>query len=81
MEIMLPQSAAQVIEILEKNGFEAWAVGGCVRDSLLGQTPKDWDIATNALPEQTSVLVPRLYGRSDRRKARNGHGRFTGTAR
>ena len=56
MEIMLPQSAAQVIEILEKNGFEAWAVGGCVRDSLLGQTPKDWDIATNALPEQTSVL-------------------------
>jgi tRNA nucleotidyltransferase (CCA-adding enzyme) len=41
-----------IINILERNGFEAFIVGGCVRDSLLNKKPHDWDITTNALPEQ-----------------------------
>jgi len=56
MQINLPCYAAKIIERLESSGFEAWVVGGCVRDSLLGQTPDDWDIATNALPEQVVAL-------------------------
>lgn len=56
MEIRLPQTAAKIIERLEQSGFEAWVVGGCVRDSLLGRQPQDWDVATNALPEQVEAL-------------------------
>ena len=41
-----------IIEKLESAGYEAYAVGGCVRDSLMGRTPKDWDVCTNALPEE-----------------------------
>ncbi len=48
----LPQNVKHIIETLEKNSFEAFAVGGCVRDSLMGVEPKDYDITTNALPEQ-----------------------------
>lgn len=43
---------------LEKAGFEAYAVGGCVRDLLLGKEPKDWDVTTNATPEETQVVFP-----------------------
>lgn len=48
--IEIPKDVAYVIEILENKGYEAFVVGGCVRDSLLGRKPKDWDITTNALP-------------------------------
>lgn len=48
----IPQEVKNIIVKLQEAGFEAYAVGGCVRDLLLGQKPKDWDIATNALPEQ-----------------------------
>lgn len=58
MKIKLPDYVAQTIERLEENGFEGWLVGGCVRDSLLGQTPEDWDVATSALPEQVIALFP-----------------------
>lgn len=51
MAIYLPEEVKSIIDTLEKNGFEAFAVGGCVRDSLLGITPNDWDITTDALPE------------------------------
>lgn len=54
--IEIPEYAAQVLRTLESNGFEAWCVGGCVRDSLLGRTPQDWDAATSALPEQVMEL-------------------------
>lgn len=58
--ITLPPGAAFIIGQLESAGFEAWAVGGCVRDSLLGLTPHDWDICTSARPEQTlSVFAAR----------------------
>jgi len=48
-----PVSVIFALQALHNAGFEAWAVGGCVRDSLLGQTPHDWDVTTSALPEQT----------------------------
>lgn len=49
--ITLPPAASAAIERLEANGFEAYVVGGCVRDSLLGRTPNDWDLTTNARPD------------------------------
>ena len=48
----LPEGAAFVLERLRANGYRGYVVGGCVRDSLLGREPKDWDICTDALPEQ-----------------------------
>lgn len=50
--LQLPQSVGIALELLEAQGHVAYAVGGCVRDSLLGRTPKDWDVATSALPHQ-----------------------------
>lgn len=50
--ISLPAGAAFVLERLVENGYSAYVVGGCVRDSLLGLAPKDWDVCTGALPEE-----------------------------
>ncbi len=50
--IDLPQGVSLIIRELETWGYEAWAVGGCVRDSLLGLLPHDWDVCTSARPEQ-----------------------------
>lgn len=52
MTIDIPKGANTVLSILEHNGAEAYVIGGCVRDSILGRTPHDWDICTNALPEK-----------------------------
>ena len=52
MIINIPVDVEKIISRLEKNGFEAYAVGGCVRDSLMGKVPSDWDICTSARPEQ-----------------------------
>ena len=52
-EISLPGEVSQALERLERAGWEAWAVGGCVRDSLLGEKPADWDLCTDAPPEET----------------------------
>ncbi len=49
---MLPENVIYVLEKLNNSGFEAYIVGGCVRDSLLGKTPVDYDITTNALPDE-----------------------------
>lgn len=46
---------------LEKAGFEAWIVGGCVRDLFLGRTPKDWDVTTNATPEEIQAVFPHTF--------------------
>jgi putative nucleotidyltransferase with HDIG domain len=48
----IPKEVSQVTDVLEKAGFEAYLVGGCVRDLLMEREPKDWDITTNAKPEQ-----------------------------
>ena len=50
--IEIPSYARRVVDKLERFGFEAYVVGGCVRDSLLGLTPKDWDVCTNATPHE-----------------------------
>ena len=52
----IPDYVRIVLETLERAGQEAWCVGGCVRDTLLGRTPEDWDVTTSALPEEILTL-------------------------
>ncbi|MCQ4773015.1 CCA tRNA nucleotidyltransferase [Lacrimispora saccharolytica] len=59
MKIQLPEKVKVIIQTLEAAGYEAYAVGGCVRDSVLGRIPADWDITTSALPEQVKELFHR----------------------
>ncbi len=59
MQITLPEHVEKIIEILEGAGHEAYAVGGCVRDSVLGRKPNDWDITTSAKPLETKALFKR----------------------
>ncbi len=59
MRIQLPDKVHNIINTLEEAGYEAYAVGGCVRDSILGRKPDDWDITTSAKPEETKHLFPR----------------------
>ena len=56
MQIHIPNPVAFIMNRLEKEGYCAYVVGGCVRDSILGKTPTDWDIATNAKPEEVQDL-------------------------
>ena len=56
MKLAIPSSAEKILRILEENGYEAYVVGGCVRDSILGRRPDDWDITTSASPEQVKGL-------------------------
>lgn len=55
-KILLPDYVKKLITRFENNGFEAYAVGGCVRDSLLGITPSDWDVCTSAIPSEVISL-------------------------
>lgn len=50
MKMILPKNVSYIIKKLEEAGYEAYAVGGCVRDTILGRTPEDWDITTSARP-------------------------------
>ena len=60
--IKLPDDVQQVLTTLHEAGFEAYVVGGCLRDLLLHNEPKDWDVTTNALPEQIqTVFAKSLY--------------------
>ena len=59
IEIRIPPGAAKILRVLEDHGYEAYVVGGCVRDSLLGRDPHDWDITTSALPMQVKALFRR----------------------
>lgn len=54
----IPQEVIKISQDLSKKGFEAYLVGGCVRDLLLGREPKDWDITTNARPEEIQKIFP-----------------------
>lgn len=56
MNIYIPREVKQIIDTFYKNNYEAYMVGGCVRDSLLGKTPKDYDVTTSAKPEVTQAL-------------------------
>lgn len=61
MKIILPEKVNFIINRLKENGYEAYAVGGCVRDSVLGRIPDDWDITTSATPNETKALFPRTF--------------------
>lgn len=59
MDLQIPTNVHKILDVLNAAGFEAYAVGGCVRDSLLGRTPDDWDITTSASPGQVKSLFRR----------------------
>lgn len=59
MHIDLPDKVKRIIGVIESGGYEAYAVGGCVRDSILGRVPNDWDITTSASPLQVKALFGR----------------------
>ena len=57
--IEIPEKAEQILQVLHENGYEAYVVGGCVRDSILRRQPEDWDVTTSASPQQVKSLFPR----------------------
>ena len=59
IKILLPEKVNMIIHTIQAAGFEAYAVGGCVRDSILGRVPDDWDITTSAKPEDIKKLFKR----------------------
>lgn len=59
MELKIPEKAEIILHTLEEAGYEAYVVGGCVRDSILGRSPDDWDITTSAKPEEVKALFRR----------------------
>ena len=59
IRIAVPDKARYIVNTIQAAGYEAYVVGGCVRDSLLGRKPQDWDITTSARPEQVKELFPR----------------------
>lgn len=59
MEIILPGDVSYIINKLEEAGYEAYAVGGCVRDIILGRKPLDWDITTSAKPSSVKSCFKR----------------------
>ena len=65
MSFQIPKEVLNITQTLQKAGFEAWLVGGCVRDLLINRKPKDWDITTNALPEDIQKLFPKTFYEND----------------
>ncbi len=60
-DIRLPEKVNTIIITLQNAGFEAYVVGGCVRDSILGRQPEDWDITTSATPGETKALFEKTF--------------------
>ena len=60
MRIEMPRDVEWIIGKIREHGYEAFAVGGCVRDTLLERTPGDWDITTSAKPEE----VKKIFGKT-----------------
>ena len=58
-KIQIPENASGIIDVIQKAGYEAYVVGGCVRDSVMGRRPHDWDITTSALPMEVKSLFRR----------------------
>lgn len=65
MNFSVPKEVETVADGLREAGFEAYLVGGCVRDLLIGRTPKDWDITTNAKPEDIQRVFPESFYEND----------------
>ena len=59
LKIRIPEQVNTILEKLHESGHEAYVVGGCVRDALLGREPNDWDITTSALPHMVKEIFPR----------------------
>ena len=59
MYLEIPKAVSIILHTLNEAGHEAYAVGGCVRDAMLGRTPEDWDITTSAQPQQVKELFRR----------------------
>lgn len=64
-KLIVPQEIGELCDALRKGGFEAYLVGGCVRDLLLAREPQDWDITTNAKPEQIQSLFKETFYEND----------------
>lgn len=60
MTIAIPEKVKYILDTLNAHGFESYAVGGCVRDTIMGKEPFDWDITTSALPEKTIEIFEAL---------------------
>lgn len=60
-KITIPEDAAYILNQLNQAGYEAYIVGGCVRDSILGRIPQDWDITTSALPLEAKALFTHTF--------------------
>ncbi|MDE2021467.1 MAG: HD domain-containing protein [Patescibacteria group bacterium] len=65
MRFPIPKEVEVVAASLRRNGFEAYFVGGCVRDLIIGREPKDWDITTNATPEKIQAVFPDSFYEND----------------
>jgi tRNA nucleotidyltransferase (CCA-adding enzyme) len=61
----IPEEVSYVTKALKDAGFEAWLVGGCVRDLFMSRKPKDWDITTNAVPEEIIPIFPKTFYEND----------------
>lgn len=59
LRIRIPEQVNTILEKLHESGHEAYVVGGCVRDALLGREPNDWDITTSALPPEVKEIFSR----------------------
>lgn len=61
MTLIIPKKIEETIKLLHKNGYEGYIVGGCVRDLIIGRKPRDWDITTNAPPDEIISLFPKTF--------------------
>ena len=61
IELTIPNAISRITNTLAQANFSAYLVGGCVRDLLMGKVPKDWDVATDAKPEQITSLFPKTF--------------------
>ena len=68
MKIELPKKVLFIINNLQLAGYDAFAVGGCVRDSILARKPQDWDITTSAKPAQVKGISQRRQNQKQSRK-------------
>lgn len=60
-----PEEVSRITETLQSKGFQAYLVGGCVRDLVLGKKPRDWDVTTNAKPDEIQALFPKTFYEND----------------
>ena len=65
MNLSIPKEVSAILGVLDDAGFEAYAVGGCVRDLIIGRDPKDWDVTTDARPEKILELFPDSFYEND----------------